>query len=79
MSEDNTPAEDPVAAAEELLAAVEDPQTAEQDADSEPLPEPVVDDATRVELARVYALLLALRPDQLLRGADAPSSSCPLR
>jgi dihydrofolate synthase/folylpolyglutamate synthase len=30
MSDDNTPAEDPVAEAEELLAAVEDRQTEEE-------------------------------------------------
>ena len=77
MSEDNTPPEDPVAAAEELLAAVEDPQTAEQDADSEPLPEPVVDDATRVELARVYALLLARAGEtQVELRLDATRRAC---
>ena len=76
MSDDNTPAEDPVSEAEELLAAVEDPQTADE-AEPEPLPEPVVDEATRAELARVYALLLARAGEtQIELRLDATRWAC---
>ena len=76
MSDDNTPAEDPVSVAEELLAAVEDPQTADE-AEPEPLPEPVVDEATRAELARVYALLLARAGEtQIELRLDATRRAC---
>ena len=76
MSDDNTPAEDPVSEAEELLAAVEDPQTADE-AEPEPLPEPVVDEATRAELARVYALLLARAGEtQIELRLDATRRAC---
>ncbi|HHX46811.1 MAG TPA: hypothetical protein GX718_05495, partial [Brevibacterium sp.] len=76
MSDDNTPAEDPVSVAEELLAAVEDPQTADE-AEPEPLPEPVVDEATRAELARVYALLLARAGEtQIELRLDATRWAC---
>ena len=76
MSEDNTPAEDPVAEAEELLAAVEDPQI-EEETDPEPLPEPVVDEATRAELARVYARLLARAGEtQVELRLDATRRAC---
>ncbi|MGO1289935.1 MAG: bifunctional folylpolyglutamate synthase/dihydrofolate synthase [Brevibacterium linens] len=76
MSDDNTPAEDPVAEAEELLAAVEDPQI-EEETDPEPLPEPVVDEATRAELARVYARLLARAGEtQVELRLDATRRAC---
>ena len=76
MSDDNTPAEDPVSEAEELLAAVEDTQTADE-AEPEPLPEPVVDEATRAELARVYALLLARAGEtQIELRLDATRWAC---
>ena len=76
MSDDNTPAEDPVSVAEDLLAAVEDPQTADE-AEPEPLPEPVVDEATRAELARVYALLLARAGEtQIELRLDATRWAC---
>ena len=76
MSDDNTPAEDPVSEAEELLAAVEDPQI-EEETDPEPLPEPVVDEATRAELARVYARLLARAGEtQVELRLDATRRAC---
>ncbi|MGO3064475.1 MAG: bifunctional folylpolyglutamate synthase/dihydrofolate synthase [Brevibacterium linens] len=76
MSDDNTPAEDPVAEAEELLAAVEDPQI-EEETDPEPLPEPVVDETTRAELARVYARLLARAGEtQVELRLDATRRAC---
>ncbi|WP_025776800.1 bifunctional folylpolyglutamate synthase/dihydrofolate synthase [Brevibacterium sp. VCM10] len=76
MSDDDTSAEDPLAAAEELLAAVEGPQSGDE-TDPEPLPEPVVDEATRAELARVYALLLARAGEtQVELRLDATRRAC---
>lgn len=76
MSDDDTSAEDPLAAAEELLAAVEGPQYGDE-TDPEPLPEPVVDEATHAELARVYALLLARAGEtQVELRLDATRRAC---
>ncbi|MGO3023398.1 MAG: bifunctional folylpolyglutamate synthase/dihydrofolate synthase [Brevibacterium sp.] len=76
MSDDDTSAEDPLTAAEELLAAVEGPQSGDG-TDPEPVPEPVVDEATRAELARVYALLLARAGEtQVELRLDATRRAC---